>query len=1029
MDPAPSSSAEFVAAHAAVCALCDHFDSERDVFTGDAYKEAEARVQFITPFFKALGWDVDNAARRSVYEKDVVIEKREIVADHALSADYAFRRPGSHLTAFFVEAKKPARDIRNHQDCYQAVQYGWNAKIPLVVLTNFAQLFVLDARAEPDKENSTRFILRQGGTYASRDYRDADRFAELWGLLGRSSVGAGSLDKAAAALPRLSGRVHRDDLFARGTGPVDETFLAELEVWRERLAKQFKKDNHDLDGERLTSLTQRILDRLVFLRFLEDRGIEREVTFAAIGRGDSAWNDFLKVSARLNARYNGIIYKKDPSGCEDESLVVDDAVFAGVAQRFAPENSKYLFNSISVTILGSIYERFLGNVIVARNKTAIVEPKPEVRKAGGVYYTPDYIVRYIVAQTVGRAIEGKKPDEIAKLRFADIACGSGSFLVEVFACLIRYHLKWYLADGVTKWTKKGILRARERDDEHVLTLAEKRRLLLANVYGVDLDPQAVEVTQLSLYLRLMEDESFPSTQLLFDEERRALLPNLWNNIVRGNSLVETDITDLFGLPPDEQESLAPLDLAWSFEKIRPDRSGAVFDAVVGNPPYVRQELLTKLKSYLEKKYECFSSTGDLYTFFMERGVKLLKPGGRYGIIVSSSFLRANFGESLRRTLKKSAAVERVVDFGGLGVFDEAKDTYVCIPLLTKEPQAPRIEIAHVKSLEPTEVEPQMRRTSYTVPHERFSPHAWSLASDAEITVFDKLRASGKPLGEVIAGAMYFGIKTGLKEAFVISSEERALILAASPTSSGFIHPCRGGEDIREYFIRQRNDWLIVIPHGFTRVAMNAAGHLGERKAWQWFSEHHPLLAARLATFRKGLEAREDQGEFWWELRPCDYYEALEHPKIVFPDICKSPRFSYDETGIYVTNTAYVLGTGDKYLLGLLNSRVFWFCIRHISIPFGTRAGKFRYRMFYQYVEQVPIHVANLDDPGSAARHAKIVGYVDKMLAAKIADATTNGTARDAVSRQIEALDRQINSLVYELYGLTDDEIALVEGEP
>ena len=282
--PVPAASS-FADAHAAVRALCDHFDAHRADFTDPAYKEANARVQFITPFFKALGWDVDNTAHRSVYEMDVVVEKRQDIAGHALSADYAFRRPGSHLTAFFVEAKRPGHDIGTSQDCYQAVQYGWNAKTPLVVLTNFAQLFVLDARSEPDKENSTRFILRHGGTYASRDYRDPEKFAELWGLLARENVAAGSLDRAAAALPRLSGRLQRDDLFARGTGPVDETFLAEMEGWREHLAKQFKKDNHHLDGERLTALTQRILDRLVFLRFLEDRGIEHEFTFARIGPG------------------------------------------------------------------------------------------------------------------------------------------------------------------------------------------------------------------------------------------------------------------------------------------------------------------------------------------------------------------------------------------------------------------------------------------------------------------------------------------------------------------------------------------------------------------------------------------------------------------------------------------------------------------------------------------------------------------------------------------------------------------------
>ena len=294
--------------------------------------------------------------------------------------------------------------------------------------------------------------------------------------------------------------------------------------------------------------------------------------------------------------------------------MVDDVVFAGVARRFAPENSKYLFNSISVTILGSIYERFLGNVIVARHKTAAVEPKPEVRKAGGVYYTPDYIVRYIVEQTVGRAIEGKKPDEIAKLRFADIACGSGSFLVEVFACLIRYHLKWFLADGAAKWAKKGVLRARESDDEYVLTLAEKRRLLLNNVYGVDLDPQAVEVTQLSLYLRLMEDESFPSTQLLFDEERRALLPDLRENIICGNSLIETDVADLFGLSAKEQETTRPLDLRWQFSKVFTRGKGG-FDAIVGNPPYVRMEEFKPIKKYLASHFSVHADRADIYSYF------------------------------------------------------------------------------------------------------------------------------------------------------------------------------------------------------------------------------------------------------------------------------------------------------------------------------------------------------------------------------------------------------------------------------
>jgi len=411
----------FDEAHKRVQQLCDHFDARRDEIMSSEYKEATARAEFITPFFEALGWDVNNTAHRTIYEKDCVLEKAEAYGGAQRSADYAFRRPGTHLTAFFVEAKKPSVDIRHHDECYQAVLYGWNASTPLVVLTDFEQFLILDARSRPDKRNGASHILRENGSYTYRDYRDAEKFTEIWGLFFRQAVADGSIDKAAAALPRLSGRIRKDELFARGTRAVDDDFLARMERWRETLAKSLKRTNQDLSGEELTSITQRILDRLIFLRFLEDRLIERDVTFDQIGRSGSAWRDFERVSDRLDARYNGIIYKHDRDGADNPGLYVDDAAFASVVEHLEPRNSDYKFATIPVTILGSIYERFLGNVIVATDKTARVEPKPEVRKAGGVYYTPDYIVRYIVDQTVGRFIAKKTPKQIEQMRFADDA--------------------------------------------------------------------------------------------------------------------------------------------------------------------------------------------------------------------------------------------------------------------------------------------------------------------------------------------------------------------------------------------------------------------------------------------------------------------------------------------------------------------------------------------------------------------------------------------------------------------------------
>ena len=202
----------------------------------------------------------------------------------------------------------------------------------------------------------------------------------------------------------------------------------------------------------------------------------------------------------------------------------------------------------------------------------------------------------------------------------------------------------------------------------------------------------------------------------------------------------------------------------------------------------------------------------------------------------------------------------------------------------------------------------------------------------------------------------------------------------------------------------------------------------EAKAWAWLEKQLPPIAEHLQTFKKQLQTRQDQGDFWWELRSCDYYDVFSKPKIVFPDICKFPRFCYDDTGIYLTNTAYALGTGDKYLLGILNSKVFWFAISNISIPFGVRAGEFRYRLIYQYMEQVPIRAADMKNPSDVAHHDKLVSLVDKMLllVPKLRAAKSEGD-RATLQNAVSATDRAIDALVYDLYGLTPEEIALVEG--
>ena len=286
--------------------------------------------------------------------------------------------------------------------------------------------------------------------------------------------------------------------------------------------------------------------------------------------------------------YNGVVFKRHDILDADE-FQVDERAFAGICERLAHINSPYDFNAIPLHILGAIYERFLGKVIVATEKRARVEEKPEVRKAGGVYYTPEYIVRYIVANTVGKLIENKTPAQIAEMRFADIACGSGSFLLGVYDLLLRHHGNYY--NSLPKAERARAVKQGDcidREGKLYLSLRAKREILLNNIYGVDIDAQAVEVAQLSLYLKLLEEETTASAKQYLLEfahtaKLKKLLPDLGKNIVCGNSLIGMDIINGKLFAADEERKLNPM----NFEDVFPEtmkRGG--FDAVVGNPPYV-----------------------------------------------------------------------------------------------------------------------------------------------------------------------------------------------------------------------------------------------------------------------------------------------------------------------------------------------------------------------------------------------------------------------------------------------------------
>jgi hypothetical protein len=445
--------------------------------------------------------------------------------------------------------------------------------------------------------------------------------------------------------------------------------------------------------------------------------------------------------------------------------------------------------------------------------------------------------------------------------------------------------------------------------------------------------------------------------------------------------------------------------------------------VIGNPPYVRQESLTEFKAYFLKHYDTYHSTADLYVFFFEKGLSVLRIGGLFGIIVSSSYLRASYAKPLRHYLHQNHGIKRVIDFGGIGIFEDAKDTYVSIPIIEKGISTHTIDICRVDRTGLSELESFVKRSSYQVPSDQFNDDSWSLENETSLAIHRRIASVGQTLGDYIHGKIYRGLLTGLNEAFELNEQQYREIINQLPKCSQLIKSFIGGQDIRRYQINDVKRYLIAIPAGWTRIS--AKKYLTEREAWNWLVREYEPIAIHLEKYLERAKKRQDKGDFWWELRPCDYYQALESPKIIYPDIAKFPRFCFDISGIYIANTAYCLGSNDLYLLGILNSKLFWFAISNISIPFGVRAGEYRYRLIYQYMEKVPIRTINFSDPADKAAHDRMVSLIECMLSLHKQSARTP-QEKEMLQREIESTDEEIDALVYQLYGLTEDEIRIVE---
>ena len=764
---------------------------------------------------------------------------------------------------------------------------------------------------------------------------------------------------------------------------LTKEFYLQYADMRQDAFQRLCRDNPEVPRHDVLGCAQKLLDRVLFCAFCEDRGLlPTESLRKAFEHRDPyhprpIWDNFRGLFDAINRgnaglgihAYNGGLFANDP--VLDNLTVADEvcAYFrdlgdfdyrpAHQAAAYAPAAGNR--SLIDVDILGHIFEQSISDLESLRNELdGLVEPANHEkhktrRKKEGAFYTPAFITRYIIEQSLGSVLSDrlerlrqahqekargtarkaladprvytleklKKPeraalvrfweawqDELASVRLLDPACGSGAFLIEAFDQL---HAAYQASND----------RLAELRGHRTLFDLDKR-ILENNLYGVDLNEEAIEICRLSLWIKTAQ--------------RGKALTSLDHTIRVGNSIVAD--------PAWDEKAF---DWGGEFPEVF-DQGG--FDVVVANPPYVRQELLSPIKPYLGAIYRSYHGMADLYVYFYELGIGLLKPGGLLSFIVTNKWMKAGYAEPLRRFFQEEAWIESVVDFGHAKQIFEQADVFPSIlvarrPTGGPEPETARLCTIPREQLRIDDLSLQVQEESAELPVSQLRTDGWQLEPAGVNKLLEKIRAQGVPLAEYSGVRPLSGIKTGLNDAFLVDTATRNQLVRDDPNCEQMIKPYVRGQDIS----RWSSDWA-----GLWMIGMKSS----DDYPWPWaqageqaeavFQKTYPALHSHLSQYERPLRKRQDHGRHWWELRSCAYWDSFDNPKIMYQDITWRAQFCLDSAGTLSNNTTYFLPVSDVWIIAVLNAPVSWWYSWRRAVHGKDEA----LRMFKVFVEQFPV---------------------------------------------------------------------------
>lgn len=972
--------------------LSDTYLASRQAFekSNSVYQEAEARSEFIDPFLESFGWDVNNKSGLIHSAREVLREESQKTENaKSKKPDYTLRIGGQRKV--FVEAKKPSIDILTSQDSIQqARSYGYTANHPIVILTNFKNLAIYDTSQPPevsDPPEAYRLFQCEFSEYVSK-------FQEIHRFIGRNAVGSPEWESSLTA-----GR-------SVGSIQADDKLLSQISKWKIDIAEDILSRHSKLSSRDLDLIAQKLINRLLFIRMCEDRGIEGESFLKSVCSSEDF--DVREFFEELNKRYNSGLFDLNHAPSEPSLLLSSSLVNRFVQSLYAPY-SPFSFSVLGAELLGLVYENSLTEHLVVKqengNVAVALEKKREFLRRD-VVATPQLLVE----STVRDGINAIRQKPLSQIKVLDFAIGSGRFLVSAFNQVSARIVDERIQNkDFSDLEKIGI-------DSWKLNFQEKCKLLKENFFGIDVDFNAVEVAKFSLLVNLLDDESNGTLP-----KKKKLLPRLDSNIIHGNTLVKEPLINS-GSAVDQT---FPLDWGHTILPVE-------FDLIVGNPPYMKTEDMKTLNKeeleYLKNNYEFAYKQFDKYMPFVELSISKVSASGAVAIVIPNKWMTIVSGRVMRDNLRKNSRVRKLANFRALRVFEE-KDTYVCSLVLSGGSSA------KFEYLEPTSFETYLRGSDQPITiqesdFEVFQTDSWALPkSIKERKVLEALSSNSVPLGELLETKN--GIQTSRDKLFVIKEAEIVSI------SQDILTFQKNGKkwtielDITKPFLddskRVRSyetletGARVIYPYQSSSVSTNGSGFepIPESELLDAFPmtfEYFKQNISQLAVRQMGTT--DDSMPFYRFGRTQSIGSAPRYPKIIYSVNQRGDKYSIDETGIVYASggTAGIVGLYPKnldysldFFLALLSQSSIEFFNRKRGSPF--QGGYFARGT--SVIQDVPVPKLDFENQIDIDFHARVSESYRKIRdltsRKKSANARDLGVINQTISQTISLISEAFNA--------------------